>query len=286
MINPGVSLRRRHLYLQIRTQLPAVIVAVLGAWASWQLGLLKAGAPWWRWFGVLVGTLILALVLGLTADYVIAKKSKMLYLAEQYLYMIVQDCAHSRHEEMKSADFGPFLDAAEAPLGKGDHITILTHDLDAYDAIDLAATIIARNISDGCRYEYLIPDTNFAFDQFRRYQLKMKALVTAIGRQTPDELETLLRRNLTFRIMDSSAAIYYFSYIERNARTFAYWYMTTPSADDPPRGKVFYIELGDKNKERLYSSFELIRKASYKKKRKIVPRLRDAWRVMVDNEAS
>jgi hypothetical protein len=277
-------LRRRQLYVQIRTQLPPVIFVALGAWASWQLGLLKAGAPWWRWFGVLVGTLLLALIFGLAADYAIARKSKMLFLAEQYLYMIAQDCAHSRHEEMKYADFGPFLDRAEAPLGKGDHITILTHDLDSYDAIDLAAAIIARNISEGCRYEYLIPDSNFALDQFRRYRQKMTTLVAATGSYSPEQLETLLRRNLTFRIMDSSAAIYYFSYIERNARTYAYWYMTTPSADDPPRGKVFYIELGDKNKERLYAAFELMRKASYKKKRELMPRLRDAWRIIVESE--
>src|SRR5437016_10221824 len=102
MINPGVSLRRRHVSAQIRTQLPAVIVAALGAWASWQLGLLKAGAPWWRWIGVLVGTLLLALIFGLIVNYVFARKSNLLSLAEQYLYMIAQDCAHSRHEEMKS----------------------------------------------------------------------------------------------------------------------------------------------------------------------------------------
>lgn len=277
-------MKRRNLYLQVRTQLPTSLVAVLGAWASWRLGLFKTDAPWWQWGLVLAGTLLLALCLGLAVDYMIAKKSRMLFLAEQYLYRIAQDCAHSRHEEMKSADFGPFLDAVETPLGDGDFITILTHDLDAYDAIDLAATVIARNISEGCRYEYLIPDNEFVIDQFRRYRRKMTTLVATERKRSPEEVETLLRRRLKCHVMASSAALYYFSYVERDARTYAYWYMTTPSTVDPPRGKVFYIELGDKNKERLYSAFDLMRKASYKDKRALMPRLRDAWRAIADND--
>lgn len=278
-------MRRRYFYLRIRIQLPPAIVAAIGAWASWRLGLFKADTPWWRWSGVLAGTLLLALGVGLAADYIVARKSKMLFLAEQHLYMIAQDCAHSRHEEMKSADFGPYLDAVEAPLGNGDRITILTHDLDSYDAIDMAAAIIARNISEGCRYEYLIPDSKFVLDQFRRYRQKITGLVADLGRRSPQELDGMLHRGLTCRVMDSTAAIYYFSYVEQNSRTHAYWYMTTPSAEDPAMGKVFYIELGDRNKERLYAAFELMRKASYREKRALATRLRDAWRIVADNDA-
>jgi len=58
--------------------------------------------------------------------------------------------------------------------------------------------------------------------------------------------------------------------------------MTPPTGEYPPRVKVFFIELVYNNKQRLYASFELMRKASYKKKRELMPRLREAWRIMAD----
>lgn len=156
---------------------------------------------------------------------------------------IINDCARNAFEITTIHDF--LVETKEESLNAGDEVHILTNSLEGYDATRPAVKVISQNLEDGVKYLYYLPAK-----EFPALTDETSDFVAKIFRERSTLPPSVINSNLVFFEIDEEC-IYNFAIVKTKGTVRGYWYITTPSSNDPKLRQLVIMEMANSDRDRL-----------------------------------